>query len=125
MNAMNSDREDDRLHRAAELGLRDADHEREQAPGRHVVGRRAAQGDDAEFGVLHLPVGEDPREHREGRDRHRHAHEQREAGERHVRRREVRIEPQREHRAEQERRDDAGVRNGDRGVGPRLAAAPR
>ena len=39
--------------------------------------------------------------------------------------RERRIEPQRQHRAEQERRDDAGVRDGDRGVGPRARAGPR
>ena len=46
------DREDHGQHRAAQLRLRDADDERQQAPGGHVVGRRAAQGDDAELGVL-------------------------------------------------------------------------
>ena len=59
-----------------ELRLGDADHERQQAPGGHVVGGRAAQGDDAQLGPRERQVGQDAGQHGKGGDRHGHAHEQ-------------------------------------------------
>ena len=47
------DRIQNRLHRPAHFRLSDSDHERQQAPGRHVVDRRAADRDDAQRSVFH------------------------------------------------------------------------
>ena len=71
-----------RLHRAADFCLGDSDHKSQQAPGRHVVDRRAADRDDAQRRCLHVSIGENAGQHREGRDRHGDAHEQRKAHER-------------------------------------------
>jgi hypothetical protein len=94
------------------LRFHHADHEGEQAPGGNVVDRGASQRYDPEPRPLNAAVGEDAGEHREGGDRHRHAEEQGECGERHVARREPRIERQRQQRAEHERQSDAGVGDG-------------
>ena len=90
-------------------GLHHADDEREQAPRRHVVDRRAGERDGAERRPRHAELRQDARQHGKGRDRHRDADEQREARERDVGAREPRIEEQRQGAAQHERHDDARV----------------
>ena len=78
MTAMNATRQHDATERAAERRARHADDDRQQAPGGHVVDRRAGQRRDAELGARQPAIGQDAREHGKRGDRHRDAHEQRE-----------------------------------------------
>ena len=93
------------------LTAADRDHHGEQGPGQDVVGGSAGEGDAAGLGAVHLAVGEDSRQHREGRHRHRGAYEQRE-------RQEVVtllvlvLEDRGEPEAEGERQQDRGDRDG-------------
>jgi hypothetical protein len=66
------------------LRLRNADHEGEQTPGRHVIHSGATQRHDSESGVSQVKVAKYARQHREGRDGHRDTHEQSETGKRHI-----------------------------------------
>ena len=97
-------------------GTRDRDDEREDAPRRHVVDRRARDRHGAQLRVQQTALDQDAREHGERRDAHRGAHEQREGGEGHRRRRETRVEVESQDRAERERDDDARMADHDRGV---------
>jgi hypothetical protein len=101
-------------NRARGGGLRHADNQRQQTPRRHVVGGRAGESDDSELGLADATVSQDTSEYRECGDRHRHADEECEAGERDVVRRQPREQVNREHRSQHEWRDDAGVRDEDR-----------
>ena len=86
-----------------------AHHQREQAPGGHIAGRRAAEGDGADLGLIHVTVREDAGQHRNG-DGHGNTMVQRETGEWNRGMREERIERQREHGPKGERQQNAGVR---------------
>ena len=62
---------------------RDRDDDGEQRPRHDVVDRRAGERQHADRRAVHAAFGEDPRQHRERRDRHRGAEEQRERERRH------------------------------------------
>ena len=84
--------------------------ERDQEPGGHVVDRRARERERADRALEHAPLDEDPREHREGRDRHGHAHEQGERDELLVGAHQL-VERQRHRDPEHHRQRDARVRD--------------
>jgi hypothetical protein len=67
---------------ALRLGADHAHQQGQQAPGGDVVDGRAGERHHPDLGRLHAAIGEDARQHREGGDRHRHAHEEREDAER-------------------------------------------
>ena len=71
------------------LRPRHADHECQHAPRGHVVHRGAGQRNRAHPGFMNSAIGQYSRQHRKCRHRHRDAKEQREAGERHVARRQT------------------------------------
>ena len=94
---------------------RDREGERDQEPRGDVVDRGARDRQRAHRALDHPTLGQDPRQHRERGDRHRHAHEQRERDELLVRPDEL-VERQRDRDAEQQRHGDARVRDR-RGLG--------
>ena len=85
----------------------------DEEPGADVVDGGAGQRQRADRLLEHAPLDQDPRQHREGGDRHRDAHEEREGGEAALGRRADQGVGRQRHGDAREHRDrDAGV--GDR-----------
>ena len=98
----------ERVRRVAAAG--DRGREREQAPRGHVVDRGARHRQRSDRPSQHPPLDQDPREHGEGGDGHRDAHEEREGQVAHVGREQL-VDRQRDEEAEPERERDARVRD--------------
>jgi len=92
--------------------MSDSHEESKQAPGSHVVDRRASEGQHADGSFLQALVREDASEHGKRGNRHGHADEERKDGQRNLPCRVERKQPERERSTEQERYDDARVRDG-------------
>src|SRR5260370_22593122 len=99
--------------------MSDAHQESKQAPSSHVVDRGASKGQHAEGSFLQALVRENASEHGKRGNGHGHADEERKDCQRDLPRSVERKEPKRERSTEQERYDDARVRdgNGSRGSG--------
>ena len=89
---------------------RDRGRERQQAPRGHVVDRGARHRERPDRPLQHPPLDQDPREHGEGGDGHRDAHEEREGQVAHVGREQL-VDRQRDEEAEPHRERDARVRD--------------
>ena len=99
-------------------GPYDGHHEGKDAPGGHVIDRRAGSGSRAEERLENPAVLQDADEDGKGGDADGNAHEQGEGNERGSRLGEMAVEKKREYHAEKIRDDDAGVADNHGGVRP-------
>src|ERR1700722_1280927 len=93
-------------------------HKRQQTPRRHIVRRRACQRQHSRRTLLHPAIGQDPRQHRKRRNRHRNASKQRKRSEPNAAVRVTRIQPQRQRASQQKRHNNARMRNQNRSLRP-------
>jgi hypothetical protein len=112
-----SDREKQGKQGVSGLRMSDSHEESKQAPGSHVVDRRASEGQHADGSFLQALVREDASEHGKRGNGHGHADKERKDCQRDFPRSVERKEPERERSTEQERYDDARVRDGNGSCG--------